>query len=119
MAASSSSDDFSVFVLASDLGVDARPFLQDKWHDCPSRLDDDDDNNNDLQDFTDLDALQFLSLQPAFDKSGNRIFRIVGKYFPGNLLNFFHSFRLFINFHQLFNYIDLHTICNCTLVFIE
>lgn len=83
--ASSSSDDFSVFVLASDLGVDARPFLQDKWHDCPSHLDDD-NSPDDIQYFADLDALQFLTLQPGSDKSGNRIFRIVGKYFPGNSL---------------------------------
>lgn len=85
MASSSSSDDFSVFVLASDLGVDGRPFLQDKWHDCPSHLDaDDSDSADDIQYFAHLDTLQFLTLQPAFDKSGNRIFRIVGKYFPGN-----------------------------------
>lgn len=85
MASSSSDDDFSVFVLASDLGVDGRPFLQDKWHDCPSHLDD--DSPDDIQNFADLDALQFLSLQPAFDKSANRIFRIVGKYFPAPVVD--------------------------------
>lgn len=79
----SSSDDFSVLVLASDLGVDARPFLtnpdseieeQENWHDCPQFLSSD-------EDFSDLELLQFFRLQ-GFDKSGNRIIRIVGKYFP-------------------------------------
>lgn len=86
--AKSSSDDFSVVVLASDLGIDARPFLspsdhrpeEDNWHDCPSYLAD--------EDFSDLDALQFFRLEPAADKSGNRIFRIVGKYFPGKCFCF-------------------------------
>lgn len=89
--ASSSSDDFSVVVLASDLGVDARPFLNpsnlrqqeaaedDNWHDCPSYLPSSDDH-----DFSDLEALQFFRLERGSDNSGNRIFRIVGKYFPGN-----------------------------------
>ncbi|GFY98165.1 SEC14 cytosolic factor family protein [Actinidia rufa] len=65
---SSTSDDFSVLVLASDLGVDARPFLspsdashEENWHDCPD------------EDFSDLEALQF--------------FRIVGKYFPDGHLS--------------------------------
>lgn len=79
----SSTDDFSVVVLASDLGIDARPFLanqhteiedQDNWHDCSQDFSD--------EDFSDLDFLQFFRLQGS-DKSGNRIFRIVGKYFPG------------------------------------
>jgi hypothetical protein len=76
-------EDFSVVVLASDLGIDARPFLtrsddvdeQENWHDCPQYLGD--------EDFSDLDLLQFFTLQ-GLDRSGNRIFRIVGKYFPGN-----------------------------------
>ena len=75
-------EDFSVVVLASDLGVDARPFLtrtdevdeQENWHDCPQYLGD--------EDFSDLDLLHFFTLQGS-DKSGNRIFRVVGKYFPG------------------------------------
>lgn len=75
----SSSEDFSVLVLASDLGIDARPFLanedRDDWHDCPQYLSSD-------EDFSDLELLQFFRLQ-GFDKSGNRIIRIVGKYFPG------------------------------------
>ena len=80
---SSSNDDFSVLVLASDLGIDARPFLanqdreieeQDNWHDCSQDFSD--------EDFSDLDFLQFFRLHGS-DKSGNRIFRIVGKYFPG------------------------------------
>lgn len=87
----SSSDDFSVLVLASDLGIDARPFLApthkaaavperegeeeplENWHDCPSYLSD--------HDFSDLNFLQFICPQ-GFDKSGNRILRIVGKFFP-------------------------------------
>lgn len=85
---SSSPEDFSVVVLASDLGIDARPFLshppaseEDNWHDCPSSLPSADDQN---LDFSDLDALNFFRLECGFDNSGNRIFRIVGKYLPGN-----------------------------------
>lgn len=95
MGGSSTSEDFSVFVLASDLGIDARPFLSasdrqttedhhqslpapadDNWHDCPSDLPAD-------EDFSDLEFLQFFRLENGSDKDGNRIFRIVGKYFPG------------------------------------
>ena len=78
---SSTSEDFSVLVLASDLGVDARPFLtqsdaspEENWHDCPD------------EDFSDLEALQFFRLETGSDKSGSRIFRIVGKYFPGKFM---------------------------------
>ncbi|MCI75644.1 ganglioside-induced differentiation-associated protein, partial [Trifolium medium] len=48
----SSSEDFSVVVLASDLAVDARPFLfhqeeqqqeEDNWHDCSQYLSPDED----------------------------------------------------------------------------
>ncbi|KAI4348630.1 hypothetical protein L6164_009333 [Bauhinia variegata] len=83
----SSSDDFSVLVLASDLGVDARPFLtnregnaeeQETWHDCSQYLPGDDD-------FSDLELLQFIRLQGS-DKNGNRICRIVGKYFPATVV---------------------------------
>ncbi|XP_011078925.1 ganglioside-induced differentiation-associated protein 2 [Sesamum indicum] len=89
--ASSSSDDFSVMVLASDLGIDARPFLshspqppeEDNWHDCPSYLPSADDQN---LDFSDLDALQFLRLERGSDKAGNRILRVVGKYFPAPVI---------------------------------
>lgn len=107
-SSSSSSSDFSVVVLASDLGVDARPFLdyhrpeeEDKWHDCPSYLSD--------QDFSDLDALHFFRIEPSSDKSGNRIFRIVGKYFPGKsfftltLLNLFLLYLFFYLFSAAFN----------------
>lgn len=90
------SDNFSVLILASDLGIDARPFLnsreseteeQENWHDCPQYLCSD-------EDFSDLEFLQFLCLQ-GFDKSGNRILRIVGKYFPGRYIppSFFFSFH--------------------------
>ncbi|XWS43077.1 hypothetical protein CRYUN_Cryun16bG0070400 [Craigia yunnanensis] len=84
---SSSNDDLSVVVLASDLGIDARPFSanqdreiedQDNWHDCSQDLSD--------EDFSDLDFLQFFRLQGS-DKSGNRIFRIVGKYFPAPVIS--------------------------------
>lgn len=79
-------EDFSVVVLASDLGVDARPFLtrtdevdeQENWHDCPQYLGD--------EDFSDLDLLHFFTLQGS-DKSGNRIFRVVGKYFPARVVS--------------------------------
>ncbi|KFK38410.1 hypothetical protein AALP_AA3G109300 [Arabis alpina] len=79
-------EDFSVVVLASDLGIDARPFLtrtdevdeSENWHDCAQYLSD--------EDFSDLDLLQFFNLH-GFDKSGNRIFRIVGKYFPARVVS--------------------------------
>ncbi|KAG8483678.1 hypothetical protein CXB51_022492 [Gossypium anomalum] len=84
---SSSNDDFSVVVLASDLGIDARPFLsnqdteiedQDNWHDCSQDFAD--------EDFSDLEFLQFFCLQGS-DKSCNRILRIVGKYFPAPVVS--------------------------------
>ncbi|QCD97027.1 ganglioside-induced differentiation-associated protein 2-like [Vigna unguiculata] len=81
-----SSEDFSVVVLASDLGIDARPFLEhqqqqeeENWHDCSQYLFPD-------EDFSDLDQLQFLLLQGT-DKNSNRILRIVGKYFPATVVN--------------------------------
>lgn len=90
-SSSPASDDFSVMVLASDLGMDARPFLskqqdseieeqeQEQWHDCAQYLSPD-------EDFSDLDSLQFFCLQGS-DKSGNRIFRLVGKYFPAPVVS--------------------------------
>lgn len=83
--ASSTGDDFSVLVLASDLGVDHRPFLN------PSERQNDDDDDGDEDciyqpsdtDYSDLDFLQFFRVERGLDKSGNRIVRIVGKYFPG------------------------------------
>lgn len=93
---SSPPEDFSVLVLASDLGVDARPFLsyqdkggdeQDDWHDCSQFFSPSD------EDFSDLELLQFFRLQGS-DKSGYPIFRVVGKYFPGK-----QTFRL--GFKQL------------------
>lgn len=77
-------DDFSVLVLASDLGMDARPFLthhqqpEETWYDCPSDED---------QDFAHLDSLHFFRLESGSDKSGYRIFRIVGKYFPALVIS--------------------------------
>ncbi|XP_062007524.1 uncharacterized protein LOC133724715 [Rosa rugosa] len=90
----SSPNDFSVVVLPSDYGIDARPFLtnqervssqeedeedQDNWHDCPQHLSSD-------EDFSDLELLQFFRPQGR-DKSGNLIFRIVGKYFPAPVVS--------------------------------
>eukprot|EP00262_Sarcandra_glabra_P022065 TRINITY_DN9599_c1_g1_i1.p1 TRINITY_DN9599_c1_g1~~TRINITY_DN9599_c1_g1_i1.p1 ORF type:complete len:268 (+),score=47.42 TRINITY_DN9599_c1_g1_i1:44-805(+) len=86
-SASKTSDDFSVVVLASDLGIDARPFLatyhepqEEIWHDCPSSIVAGD------EDFSDLDALQAFRVEGT-DKSGNRIFRIVGKFFPAPVIS--------------------------------
>ncbi|XP_068660221.1 uncharacterized protein [Aristolochia californica] len=81
-----SSEDFSVLVLASDLGVDGRSLLQaadqrEVWHDCPSTFLPDDG-----EDFSDLDALQLLRVEGS-DKSGNRILRVVGKYFPAPVVS--------------------------------
>lgn len=86
---SSSSDDFSVVVVASDLGIDARSLLanqdraadeQDDWFDCAPQFSSSD------EDFSDLDFLQFFRLEGS-DKFGNRIFRIVGKYFPAQVVS--------------------------------
>ncbi|KAJ8565116.1 hypothetical protein K7X08_001576 [Anisodus acutangulus] len=86
---SSSKDNFSVLVLASDLGIDARPFLthqepehEESWHDCPSDL-----PSSEEQEFAHLDSLQFFRLESGSDKSGNRIFRIVGKYFQAIVIS--------------------------------
>ncbi|KAH9608189.1 hypothetical protein KSS87_015774 [Heliosperma pusillum] len=91
MNSTSNEDEFSVFVLASDLGVDARPFLNpnnqnqssidnddDIWQDCPSYFAD--------EDFSDLETRDFFRLQGS-DKSGYPIFRIVGKYFPASIIS--------------------------------
>ncbi|OWM85461.1 hypothetical protein CDL15_Pgr019085 [Punica granatum] len=97
-SSSPSSDDFSVFVLASDLGVDGRPFLlnqqrvgsqseaveiaeeeREDWHDCSQYL-------FPGEDFSDLEFLQFFRLQGS-DRAGNRIFRVVGKYFPAPVVS--------------------------------
>jgi hypothetical protein len=51
--------------------------------------------------FDDLEALQFFtSPHPATDRRGNRIIRIVGKYFPGSLPpQLDHDFDAFFNFY--------------------
>ncbi|KAK8957998.1 hypothetical protein KSP39_PZI001400 [Platanthera zijinensis] len=85
-------EDFSVLVLASDLGIDARSLLSpsqrraraaeeaagvadpEEWHDCSE------------EDFSDLETLQVLRFQ-GLDKSGNRILRIAGKYFPATVIS--------------------------------
>lgn len=82
-------ENFKVVVVPSDrYGVDPRPLsssghhetaTEENWHDCPSDL-----TYND-EEFPALDALQFFRLESGSDKSGNRIFRIVGKYFPGTI----------------------------------
>ncbi|WOL15914.1 hypothetical protein Cni_G24695 [Canna indica] len=90
--AGSSDEEFSVLVLASDLGIDARSLLSPAerqvrmtddegvvWHDCPSHLAAD-------EDFSDLEALQAFRLEGS-DKAGNRILRIVGKCFPAATIN--------------------------------
>ncbi|XP_004493410.1 uncharacterized protein [Cicer arietinum] len=84
-----SSEDFSVVVLASDLAVDARPFLlheqqqqqqeEESWHDCSQYLSPD-------EDFSDLELLQFITLQGS-DRNGIRILRIVGKYYPATVVS--------------------------------
>ncbi|KAJ4836113.1 hypothetical protein Tsubulata_004217 [Turnera subulata] len=92
MEGNSSNEEFSVLVLASDLGIDATPFLTSRaeeaeqqqqqpedWHDCSQQFVSD-------EDFSDLDQLQFFRLQGS-DKLGNRIFRIVGKYFPAQVVD--------------------------------
>ncbi|CAK9185911.1 unnamed protein product [Ilex paraguariensis] len=81
-----SSDDLSVVVLASDLGIDARALLSprfretENWHDSSNSLLSD-------EDFSDLDDLQFFRIERGSDKTGNRILRIVGKYFPAPVIN--------------------------------
>ncbi|PKA58628.1 hypothetical protein AXF42_Ash008915 [Apostasia shenzhenica] len=83
-------DDFSVVVLASDLGVDGRTLLSpaerraraaeevaaetEDWHDCSE------------EDFSDLETLQILRFE-GLDNSGSRILRIVGKYFPAKIIS--------------------------------
>lgn len=68
--------------------VDARPLLpssdipnddDENWHDCPTDL-------PLVEDISALDALQFFRLERGSDRSGNRIFRIVGKYFPAPVI---------------------------------
>ncbi|RXH76804.1 hypothetical protein DVH24_019692 [Malus domestica] len=79
MGSSAAGEDFSVVVLVSDLGIDARLFLnhqdreieeQENWYNCPQNLISD-------EDFSDLELLQFFRVQ-GHDKLGNRIFRIDG-----------------------------------------
>ncbi|KAJ0978032.1 hypothetical protein J5N97_013506 [Dioscorea zingiberensis] len=74
-------EEFSVLVLASDLGVDARSLLSpaeregdEVWHECPD------------EDFSDLDALQAFRVEGS-DKFGNRVLRIVGKFFPAAVIS--------------------------------
>ncbi|KAJ6812113.1 ganglioside-induced differentiation-associated protein 2-like [Iris pallida] len=77
-------EDFSVLVLASDLGIDGRSLLsqserrareeEEEWHECVE------------EDFSDLEALQAFRLQGS-DRSGSRILRIVGKYFPATIIS--------------------------------
>ncbi|KAI3750337.1 hypothetical protein L2E82_20971 [Cichorium intybus] len=81
-------DEFKVVVVPSDRhGIDPRPLTsseataEENWHDCPSDLAYNDDE------FPALDALQFFRLESSSDKSGNRIFRIVGKYFPAPVIH--------------------------------
>ncbi|CAN6719075.1 unnamed protein product [Malus baccata var. baccata] len=77
MGSSAAGEDFFVVVLVSDLGIDARLFLnhqdreieeQENWYNCPQNLISD-------EDFSDVELLQFFRVQ-GHDKLGNRIFRI-------------------------------------------
>ncbi|GAB4851724.1 hypothetical protein Ancab_031126 [Ancistrocladus abbreviatus] len=112
---STASDDFSVVVLASDLGIDARPFLSapadgvteqppddHDWHDCPSSFSFSD------EDFSDLEALQFFRLQGS-DKKGNRICRIVGKCFPAAVISA-ERLKKYV-FHKIFSEIPEGPFC--------
>ncbi|XXG41395.1 hypothetical protein AAC387_Pa01g1865 [Persea americana] len=105
----SSSDDFSVLVVASDLGVDARSLLsaadgeaqqqqqqEEVWHDCSS------------EDFSDLDLLQAFRVEGS-DKSGNRIFRIVGKFFPAPVVSA-ERLKKYI-FHKMFTELSQGPFC--------
>ncbi|RWR79871.1 ganglioside-induced differentiation-associated protein 2 [Cinnamomum micranthum f. kanehirae] len=107
----SSADDFSVHVLASDLGVDARSLLSaadgeaqqqqqppqgEVWHDCSS------------EDFSDLDLLQAFRVEGS-DKSGNRIFRIVGKFFPAPVVSA-ERLKKYI-FHKMFTELSQGPFC--------
>lgn len=88
MATREAGEDLSVVVLASDLGIDGRSLLDPserrlaeesdevtwRWHDCME------------EDFSDLEQLQFMRLEGS-DKAGNRILRIVGKFFPAPVVN--------------------------------
>lgn len=74
----SDNGEFSVLVLGSDLTVDARSFLEplipeehEVWHECLEE-----------EDFSDIEQLQTVRIEGT-DRHGNRIIRIVGKFFPG------------------------------------
>ncbi|KAF9593942.1 hypothetical protein IFM89_026185 [Coptis chinensis] len=103
-------DDFSVVVVASDLGIDARSLLSpseriqedDNFHDCQSYL-----LNND-DDFSDLDLLQAFLVQ-GLDKSGNRILRIVGKYFPAPIISA-ERLKKYV-FHKIFSELQEGPFC--------
>lgn len=112
-----SSDDFSVLVLASDLGVDARPFLnhqeqeqEETWHDCSQYPD---------EDFSDLELLQFLTLHGS-DKNGNRILRIVGKYYPGNPSSLLFSVTALIRIQiRVVDIVTMSESCSCLITLIN
>ncbi|CAA7388561.1 unnamed protein product [Spirodela intermedia] len=94
--------DFSVVVLASDLGVDTQSFLspllprssgpgeggdsEDVWHDCPPNHLGGAEDGSEVEDFSDIEALQAFRVEGS-DKAGNRIFRIVGKFFPALVIS--------------------------------
>ncbi|PKI32602.1 hypothetical protein CRG98_046999 [Punica granatum] len=76
------SDGFSVMVVSSGRGEEERQRRQEEeWHDCSEFL-----SPAPGDDFSDLELLQFLRLQGS-DKSGSRILRIVGKYFPAPVVS--------------------------------
>eukprot|EP00252_Welwitschia_mirabilis_P006004 TRINITY_DN16646_c0_g1_i1.p1 TRINITY_DN16646_c0_g1~~TRINITY_DN16646_c0_g1_i1.p1 ORF type:complete len:238 (-),score=45.27 TRINITY_DN16646_c0_g1_i1:351-1064(-) len=77
--------DLSLLVVSSDLVVDAHAFKphqnereeeeEDEWHDCHCE-----------EDFSDLEDLHFLDLQGT-DKSGRKLLRIIGKFFPAPVVD--------------------------------
>lgn len=82
-------DDLSLYVVASDITVDAYAFgignpqqqqeEEEEWHECDSALVIDDD-------FSDLEQLCVLEVQGK-DKAGRRILRIVGKFLPAPVIS--------------------------------
>ncbi|KAM1079702.1 hypothetical protein ACFX13_014726 [Malus domestica] len=76
MGSSAAGEDFSVVVLVSDLGIDARLFLnhqdreieeQENWYNCPQNLISD-------EDFSDLELLQFFPPVVSADRLKRCIF---------------------------------------------
>ncbi|GLJ11765.1 hypothetical protein SUGI_0176410 [Cryptomeria japonica] len=93
MGNNGSEEDFSLFVVASDITVDAHAFgignnenkdEEEEWHDCDASLTSLMPDGD--EDFSDLDQLQILELQGK-DKAGRKILTIVGKFFPAPVIS--------------------------------